>query len=496
VIKGVTDALQSTTSFGTQMTTNRTTSITAIGTGLGAEDVTTIGSAVVTTGSNAFSEFNTVGFYLQEQLGWQNRLFVTVAGRNDNHSSFGQNFKHIIYPKASLSWVVSEEPSLKNLFDRLHSENFRVRLAYGLAGRAPSPYAASPTYTIDRVALGTTVAGAIRTSSYGNPDLKPEKGTELEGGFDAEFFKGRAGLEVTGYRKEMRDLLVPLALPPSTGYTGSRLQNLGASRNTGLEAAISVTPVDMPRVTWDMRLNGFFNKNVLLSLDTLRSSELPSGQVYSPGMQRNQVDYPLGAWFVKFPLRDASGNYVLNTANTAPIYEDSARFVGPPTPTRQFSLANTVTLFKNWRLYALFDYQGGQYLFNYKEYNRCFTANPNCELMNRATPAGVTVDTMKVVFGHSAAQALYLEKADFTKLRDLSLTYVVPTDLARRLRVEAASFTVLGHNLATFTDYSGLDPEVNGYSNGSTRGLSQFTRVDAYPMPQTRRVTFAVNLTY
>ncbi|MHB1168301.1 MAG: hypothetical protein ACYC28_03365 [Longimicrobiales bacterium] len=84
----------------------------------------------------------------------------------------------------------------------------------------------------------------------------------------------------------------------------------------------------------------------------------------------------------------------------------------------------------------------------------------------------------------------WLEDASFVKLRDLSLTYTLPGNLVQRIGADAASITLAGHNLALWSDYSGLDPEVNGYGNRS------FVRADVYAVPMIRRMTMSVNLSF
>jgi TonB-dependent starch-binding outer membrane protein SusC len=243
-----------------------------------------------------------------------------------------------------------------------------------------------------------------------------------------------------------------------------------------------------------------------LLLDTLRTEELPGGASYSPQMQRNRVGYPLGAYFLRYPSRTAQGQYILTPAG-APVYDTAFKFLGSAVPTKLASFSNTLTLFTNFRLYALLDYQGGHYLFNYKEYNRCALVSngPNCERLNRA---GIS-DTVRALYGTGGGtptvltspmtQTLYVEKADFVKLRDVSLTFTLPDRFARRGRMQAASIALSGRNLAMWTDYTGLDPEVNGYGNNVVRGSgsnAQFVRVDAYSQPMTRRYTITLNLTY
>ena len=519
-----TSSWSTTTSFGTQVIANETETLGATGTGLPTSEVTTINSALNLAGSSAFTENNSVGVYVQEQIGWHDRLFVTGAVRGDDNSSFGTNFDAIIYPKLSASYVISDEPRFRDRLSSLHIDNLRLRGAWGQAGRAPTPFSATQSYTSSRTAVGTTVVGGLRTNSIGNPDLKPEKGTEYELGFESDAARGRLGLEFTYYQKKMNDLLVAIALPPSVGFGGSQLQNLGSTLNKGIEASLTVTPIDRRSLTWESRFNFAYNSNKLLSLDTIRTCEpwkgvactpgkaaaedIPGGASYTPGLQRNRVGYPLGAFFVRYPKRDANGKYVFTgtSPNLTPVYDTAFTFVGPAWPPRTLSWGNNITLFNNFHIYGLFDYQGGHYQMNYKEYNRCaVVANgPNCE---RLSKPGVSPEDRAlygtagnpVVVTSPMTQTLYLEKADFVKLRDLSLTFNVPTSITSRTRMQTASVVLSGHNLAMWTKYSGLDPEVNGYGSNVVRGsgaTSQFVRVDAYSMPMTKRFTFQLNVTY
>jgi TonB-linked SusC/RagA family outer membrane protein len=534
VLTTLSSDLKSETSFGTQVSSRRDERIDATGTSLPTREITTIGGALSVSGANSFSEFNSVGVFAQQQLGWRDRLYVTGALRADDHSSFGSDFDIIVYPKASVSWVLSEEPMFDGFLNAIRANSFRVRGAWGRAGRAPAPFSAVQTYGSTRVATSPTiVGGALVASAYGNPDLKPETGTEIELGFDSDYLNGRVGLEFTWYRKVMKDLFAPLALPPSLGFAGSVTQNLGQTTNRGAELGLRLTPVSTRNFVWDGSFSLATNKNRLDQLDTIRvcrtwvgetcaptkgiAEDIPGGASYSGGMQRSRVGYPLGAYWSRLPSRDANGNYILNRnaagVITTPVYDTAFTFIGPAVPTKQWSLSNTFTVFRNFRLYGMLDYQGGHYLYNQKSYNRCATVanGPNCALLNDPALIGTArLDTLRAVFAGGGVstpltvtapmtQSQYVEKADFIKLRDVSLTYTLPSRIAQGLKMETASITVAGKNLALWTDYSGLDPEVNGYSNNQLRGSgnnAQFVRVDAYSWPMIRRWTMQFNLTY
>ncbi|MGH7447774.1 MAG: TonB-dependent receptor domain-containing protein, partial [Longimicrobiales bacterium] len=188
--------LISTTSFGVQAVSRKYEVLSATGTGLGAPDITLISAAASTVGGSGFSEAKSIGFFIQEQFGWKNRLFVTAAVRADDNSAFGESFDWIYYPKAQLSWVVSDEPALGGTLAKVGLNSLRLRTAWGEAGQAPAPFSATQIYTVDRaVQPNGAVVSALRPSSYGNPDLVAEHGSELEIGFDAGLFDDRLGVE-------------------------------------------------------------------------------------------------------------------------------------------------------------------------------------------------------------------------------------------------------------------------------------------------------------
>lgn len=482
--------LESTTSFGTQVIARRNERLDATGVGLASPDVVVIGSATTTSGFNTYSENNSVGYYAQQQLAWRDRLFVTAGLRADDNSAFGEEFDLIVYPKLSLSWVLSDEPAFGSVTDALRLDEFRFRTAWGQAGRAPDPFSATQTYTIQRVTLGTSTVLGLQTAAPGNPNLKPEKGSEIEVGFDAGVLNGRAGIDFTWYRKVTTDMLVSVSPPPSSGFTSSYLDNLGKINNSGFEVGLNGTLVALEDVIWDSRLTLATNKNELVSFGIPGlTRQTPAGQAYTPGNQQHREGYPLGGYWLPVPELDENGQMQLTASRNA-IVLDTAVYLGSPVPKREIGFSNTLTLFGQFRLYALLDYKGGHKQMNYKEFNRC-AFQDNCAALNDpALRNGTTLaDTVQRAYLRTV-RAAYLEDADFVKLRDLSLTYDVPPRLISRLGASTASITLAGHNLAMWTDYSGLDPEVNSY------GGRLFVRADVYAAPMTRRLTFAINLGY
>jgi TonB-linked SusC/RagA family outer membrane protein len=492
-----TSSLESQTLFGTQVVADNTESVQARGIGIGAIDVTRVDLLTRTTGLETYTENNSVGYYVQEQLAWNNRLFVTGALRADDHSSFGTNFDLIIYPKLSVSWVASEDPSTRGFLNAAHINALKLRGAWGQAGRAPSAYSAPQTYTVDRVTAGTNTLAALRASSIGNPDLKPERGTEIELGFDAGLFSDRMGIDFTFYRKTTDDMLQSILPPASTGFTTSRLANLGSVLNRGFEISVFGTPVRRNVVTWDTRLNFSTNHNELTSFGVAdKTSDTPSGQAYG-SVQQHRLGYPLGGYWVTPPVRDANGVAVLNAAGAAIYYtgDTSRRYVGPSSPTREIGLSNTLTFMRRFSLYALLDYKGGGFLFNQQERSRCQAANDNCTRVNdprarfpQNAADSVLFKELAVYRNTTNVSPEWIQRTDFVKLRELSLSMDIPERLIARAGASSARVTISGRNLKVWTKYEGVDPEVNSY------GGRNFVRVDAYAAPMMQRLTAALTL--
>lgn len=506
--------LHSTLSFGTQVISEQREMIAASGIGLGAPDVTLVNLAQRTTGAESYSEDNSVGYYVQEQLGYKDRLFVTGAVRADDHSSFGTDFDLIVYPKLSVSYVASEEPALQPFTNALRLNSLKLRGAWGQAGRAPSAYSAVQTYTVDRVTLGSTTGSAALTSAFGNPDLEPEKGEEIELGFEASAFNDRIGADFTYYDKTTSNMLQLVAIPPSAGFIGSRWANLGEVNNSGIELSLFGTPVDAYNFRWDTRLSYATNDNVLKTFGIAdKTVETPGGQAYG-SVQQHRPGYPLGGFWVAPVLRCGVDELASNAATTGPnacqydqgevqltasgaaIFSPEREFIGSSIPTREVGFSNTFTFFRYFRLYGLFDYKGGFYVFNAQERSRCQAANDNCARVNDPSARFPTnmADSIAnrefAVYRSGSVAQEWIQKGDFVKLRELSLTIDVPQTFVARTGAQSMNVVLSGRNLALWTDYEGTDPEVNSY------GGRNFVRVDAYAAPMLRRLSAAINLTF
>jgi TonB-linked SusC/RagA family outer membrane protein len=488
-------------SAGTQYTASYYRNTIARGWGFASPAIRQVALAASTSSFSEYQDVKSLGLYLQEQVGWNDRLFVTAAIRVDNNSVFGDNIDRLYFPKLSAAWVVSEEP----FFARVpFVGELKLRAAWGQAGNAPAPFAGQRSYT-----SGVTVndAGAkvpaLALGSYGNPDIKPERGSEIELGADATMLDGRLGLDLTVYDKTTKDAILAIPVAASTGFSGVRFENLGEISNRGVEVSLTASPLRSATVDWESRLGFATNRNELVSFGYDRGPIVLS--LYQP-VQRHEPGRPLGAYWGNFPERDASGNLVRDAEGR--LVAGEQRYIGPSTPTREISFGNTVTLWERLRLYALLDYKGGHYLYNVKEQYRCWgqpfatTWSNDADVNIPGSCAAVNdvnaSDEYKEVRQQdpSINNGIFIERADFIKLRDVSVTYLVPPSLLRRLGTDRASFTIAAHNLGFLwkPHYSGPDPEVNFTGINDPGSQFAFIRVDSWTAPMTRRITASLDV--
>jgi TonB-linked SusC/RagA family outer membrane protein len=470
--------LNSATSVGMQYNVRNYHLINGTGEGLVANTLNLIGSAAVTRAGEQKIEQASAGFYVQEQVGLKNRLFLTGALRFDDNSAFGDDFSWAVYPKLSAAWVISEEPFFKygNFIDEL-----KLRGAWGRAGNAPSPFSADRNLTTSTATLVDGTSGnAVITNAFGNPNLHAESGQEFELGFDAGLLNNRAGLEFTYYNQHTNDALISIPVPPSSGFGGSVLQNVGEISNSGVELALFGTPVATRNFVWEVRGTLATNKNEMIDLGG--RPPIIFGAFVS--VQRHVEGFPLAGYWAYDVIRDENGRPVLDANGRATQSTDTS-YVGPSQPTREFGLTNTITLFGNLRLYAFADYKGGHYLWSAREWWRSFNQNISQYVNDPAIPAE---DRAAYATG---ASALFIDKADFIKLREVSATYTLPRSWAEKFRARGMSFTLSGRNLALWTKYDlGTDPELN-FSGDAT-----FTRTDYMSVPMMRYYTATVNLSF
>jgi len=491
--------LRATTSVGAQFYDKRTDLSQEYGHGFPAGVTVVSGAAVTSSGQNTFGN-QSGGIYAQELLGWKNRRFLTGAVRADKNSAFGDSVGLVTYPKVSAAWVISDEPFWRSgAFSAL-----KLRGAWGMAGRQPDVFAAQRSY---QPVSGPGGLPAATPQNLGNPDLKPERGQELELGFDAGLWRQRVAASFTYYRQDIRDAVVQGTPAPSIGFYASQLINVGEVLNDGFEASLDARLVSGRSASWDLGVSFATNHNHIVTLGTSPVSLAAVNNANNAEINQYLFQgYPIAGYFVPVIVSaslDASGNpfNIMCSGGPAngnkpipcvdPVTGKPAPllYVGQPTPTWEGNVRTTIALGRNLVLYGLVDFRGGN-LFWYGSAGGAHSTQTahNTRAINTTTDTLLLAANALQVQGVQGGNALgALAKGGFAKLREVSLAYTLPSSWAKMLRASSATLTVAGRNLAILwqeqKDVHGfkiVDPEVRNSFDlgaGELNQLPPFTQV-------------------
>lgn len=407
----------------------------------------------------------TLGLFVEEAAAINDRLFLSAAVRTDQNSAFGTNFQRVYYPKASASWVLSEEGffASPSWLDQL-----RFRVALGASGVQPGPNDADRTFSVTTTNIAAVDASGLRSNQLGNADLKPERSTEFEIGFDSRLFTGRVNWELTYYRKQTKDALISMPIAPSSGAAvTSILTNLGAVRNWGYETLVNAQAFDTRAVAWDITVSASHNSNKLLTLGNDATGEpIPT---IGTGTNRQAEGYPLNStWTRRYTYKDANGDKILTPDEV--VIDTAFTYLGYSQPRLEFSIINGFDLFnRRVRVSALLDHKSGYYVQNTEQSFLC-QQSTSCPATSTLNPSlFLQARTIAIRDGRPSTPHGFFEQPDFWRLREVSVNYSLPEALAQRwLRVRGASLNLAARNVKVWTDWTGVDPEQN-YSQDNTQ---------------------------
>lgn len=409
----------------------------------------------------------TLGYYLQEQANIRDLLFITAAARTDQNSAFGTKFQRVFYPKLGVSYIISDEEFFPK-FSWL--DQLRLRGAYGASGVQPGSTTALRTFSATTVSIGTDASDATDTpallaSALGNPNLKPERSTEREFGFESRLFNSRLNLDFTYYNNVTKDALISQPIAASAGPSSLNVtRNLGSIRNTGIEATLTTTLVDRREFGWDLTVGGSHNTNTIESLG-FQEDGTPNPTI-GTGSTRDSVGLPINGIFQRpYSFNDANGDGII-TEDEIDVADDFS-FIGYSSP-RDLVTVQSGFNFLNRKLQvnALLDYRGGFSVTNRYISFLC-TAKFTC--FDEQSPTAPLAAQARVVAARQLGTSYgYWENGQFWRLREVSATWTLPESWASQIRARDASLTLSGRNLHVWTKFTGPDPEAN-FSTGDVQ---------------------------
>jgi outer membrane receptor protein involved in Fe transport len=499
------------TTAGLNYTSQRVRITSATANGLApVGDLVSAGSVFSAAQSDV--QLRTLGIYGQQELSFNDKLFLSGAVRWDASSTFAPSERWQAFPKLSASYVVIDNrPGALN--------NLRVRSALGWAGSQPgilNAYSQFVTFTQFPFAGRP---GFVNDITFGNPSLKNERAREWEVGTDVGFLGGRVSTEATYYNRIVSDLLFFRPLPTSTGFS-RQFFPIGTMSNKGIELLLRTTNVDKANLQWTSTMTYAHNKNNVDSLTILdfqsaggypnriRQGE-PAGVFYGSYAARNcqtgalLLD-SLGRYRRSNQTADMGATLAIREALSGGTCNDSLnKVIGDPNPKWMGSFLNEFTIAKKLRVRALLDGVFGNKIMNLSTRAQNAGIASNSKAYERELlPYG---DPRKLPPGFNArTQGIFeywVEDGTFVKLRELSASYTLNSFGVRRYFADGIDLTVSGRNLAVWTNYSGYDPEINLFgTNAGGIGSVQTTSADrgfdfgGYPIPRvwqlSARITF------
>jgi TonB-linked SusC/RagA family outer membrane protein len=464
------------------------------------------------------------GYFAQEQLGFKDWMFLTLGGRYDFASAFGEESPGVFYPKASLSVVPSDLGGWSSPFG---VNTLRLRFAVGQSGKAPGGFDKFTTFAPLRAETGP----GLTPSQLGNQNLEPEVTTEIEGGFDVGLLGDRLSFNGTAWSRKVKDLLIDQQFAPSGGFRNTQIANIGEMEGNGYEAGVRAFVFNAPRLGVELFANAAYLKQTITSLgaDPSRFIKVdpsyvrhlvylrrgaPLGSLYAPRLASScpgggttpgtnvaggaiacfgpdQLPINLnnnGRAATKAELlaylaqsRDLKTSAVQNALRPLLAdYDGSGRLleqkVGDIIPDWSGSFGGSATMFRNWRAQMLFEWRTGFQLANLTDAFRSSQhATIGSNTRGYAEVEAILANPASTAEQRLAAAETYITKyrrllepglsevqdGDFLRLREVALTYSAPIVVARKMRASSLTITAAGRNLWLATKYQGADPELS-----------------------------------
>lgn len=488
----LTDGITSRTSYGFQYFQSKSKFVSALGEDFALPGLRSVNAAARTTGGETFSESVSLGLFLEEQIGLNDKMFFTAGLRADDNSAFGEDFDIVFYPKAAYTWIISDE----DFFNIPFVNSFRLRAAYGQTGQAPGPFARFQTYS---PVTGINDQPALSPGLLGNENLGPERTTEIDLGFEGAFLDDRLSVELSYFDATTKDAILFRNVAPSTGFAGTQPVNIGEVRNWGWEIMLNAIPFQSSEFSWDFNLSFTTNDSKVIDLGGEDSIILDSGV----GVE-HRVGGPLGAFYGVRLLEaelnpDGSTNQeslicATPGGGSAPCFENDnfvaeRVFIGPGIPKYEGAFTTAFTFKNMLRLGATIDYKLGHYKWDATNRVRgIFGVAREVNLPLEHDPVDVVGIRGNFQYGGSA----HTSDASFARLRELSLSYFIPDTVTQQLGLSSATFTLAGRNLYTTSKFSGLDPETM-FLGGGRGGFVQFEQNN---LPQLTQIIGTLNIRF
>lgn len=455
------------------------------------------------TSFSSNGEETTIGVYATTTLGYKSFAYLNLQARNDWTSTLEQENRSLLYPSASFSFIPTE--AIPGLQSRNFLNYMKLRVGYGTSAGYPSPY---QTRSVLGTATNTFVTGGgsvlnINTVSnrLGNAALKPELHKELEFGLETRFLDNRVGVELSVYDKNSSDIIIDLDLDPATGFTNTTV-NAAEITNKGIELGLDITPI-RGAFTWDFKINYTRNRsNVVKIADGVDQVGI-AGYTNLGNIAR--VGEPYGVLFGSPFVRTESGALLVNNVGSY-VVGSNDDVIGDPNPNYTANWINNFS-WKGFSFGFQWDYQDGGDIYSSTVQALLARGNTVDTDVDRFLPvimpgelADGTPNNIQTYIGDTFFDAYFgaaeggIFDATTIRLREVSLSYVLPESLLENSPFGRIGITFSGQNLwynaPNFPVGINFDPEVLSLGVGNGRGFDFRTGPTAKKIGVTLNATF------
>lgn len=422
-------------------------------------------------------------YFGQFKYNYKYKYIFSLTARADGSSKFGKNNHYGYFPAGSFAWRMSEEKFMKSVE---WINELKLRAIYGLTGNdGIGDFASLGLY-----GAGYNYGGSsgIAPTQLPNPDLKWETTTQTGFGFDISMLKSRISMNVDLYYNYTKDLLLDRPIPSSSGFTAISA-NIGELENRGVEVVLNTVNLDKA-FRWTTSLTFASNKNKVLSL----YEDQPIDD-QGRGGNRVEVGQPIGIFYGYncLGVDPTTGNLVYEDINSDGIITSADRIkTGDPNPDFTAGFTNVLS-YRNFELSIFLHAVYGNEIFNgtliYLE-SGTGEDNQTTRMIDRWKKPGDITQFPRA--GDTYKSSRFIEDGSFLRIKNITLSYNLKKEWAKKAGMKSAKVYATIQNLYTFTNYFGMDPEVNYY--GGSSNIIQGT--DFFTYPQSRTVLFGLTLTF
>lgn len=429
-------------------------------------------------------ESKLIAFFGRVNYSYKGRYLFNASLRREGSTRFGENNKWGWFPAVSAAWRISEEPFMQGV---KAVDNLKLRFGFGITGNQDIPLYSSISKYND---LGYAYINGSWQKVYGpttnpNPDLRWEKNTEYNVGFDIGLWDSRLTASVDYYYRKTTDLLDWYGAQVPSSIYDTIFTNVGTLTNQGVEVALGWDAIRRDNLSWHLDGSFSYNVNELVSLsnDTYKANHIPYNTLSSPANGQTtyifEAGYPIGTFYgLKYKGFNSAGKWVFEDYNDDGAYtEDDYTYLGCGLPKWNFSLSSTFA-WKNLDFSFLFRGAADFMVLNTK---RVYYEN------SVSLPFNLLESAIDSPLNDSAVFSdYYLEKGNYLKLDNITLGYTF--HFPKLSWLEHIRIYATATNVWTLTGYTGVDPEVG---TGLTPGFD-----DAGYYPRATTYLFGVNIKF